>query len=333
MQNSIESVQQFKKALGQLRVMVVGDIMMDAYTWGRVERISPEAPVPVVNVLHREERPGGAANVAINLNALGVRTFLCGLAGNDANGKQLTSLIKKQKINTQGILLVDKYVTTVKTRIIGNNHQLLRVDDERYTELTKPQADKFIAAIIATAQRNNVDAIIFEDYDKGTLNKTVIEAVVEFALAHNIFTAVDPKKKNFFNYKNVTLFKPNLHELENGLQQAQISTNEIAALANSFARKQRIQSMLVTLSEKGIYYGDAKTSGIIAAHIRNIADVSGAGDTVISVATCCLALQMPLSQIAAIANIAGGLVCEKAGVVPILLTELLQEIKQHSILA
>lgn len=333
MQNSIGSVQQFKTSLAKLRVLVVGDVMMDAYTWGRVERISPEAPVPVVNVLHREDRPGGAANVAINLNAMGVRTFLCGIVGNDANGKKLTSLIKKQKINTQGMVWLSTHVTTVKTRIIGNNHQLLRIDDERHNELSNVQNEQFIKAIISTAKEHKVDAIIFEDYDKGALNKTVIEGVIEFALANNITTAVDPKKKNFFSYKNVTLFKPNLHELENGLQQAHISTNEIAALAKAFAKKQRIQTMLVTLSDKGIFYGDAKTSGIIPAHIRNIADVSGAGDTVISVATCCLALQMPASQIAAIANIAGGLVCEKSGVVPILLNDLLQEIKHHSILA
>lgn len=312
--------------------MVVGDIMLDAYTWGKVDRISPEAPVPVVNVISREERPGGAANVAVNLQAMGVKTFLCGICGIDATAKKLVALIKKGRINTDGIISLDNCITTTKTRIIGNNHQLLRIDDEKSTVLTPAQNATFAKKIIRAAGMHKVDAIIFEDYDKGALNAAVLKPVIEFANRNRIITTVDPKKNNFFNYSGVSMFKPNLHELVNGLNREKIDTDDLSTVTADFLRKQRIQSMLVTLSEKGIFYTAGKKHGIVAAHLRNISDVSGAGDTVISVATCCLALHQELSIAAAIANLAGGLVCEKTGVVPVNLNELIAEIKKYKIL-
>lgn len=301
--------------------------MLDAYLWGKVDRISPEAPVPIVAVSRKESRLGGAANVAINIKAMGAHPLLCSVIGNDRDGDELLQLMKELSMPADGMVKSSSRVTTVKTRVIGNNHQLLRVDDEMMHLLTEEEENNLFNRINSIIEKTKVHVIIFEDYDKGVLSPRLIERIVEVAKNKNIPTAVDPKKKNFTAYKNVSLFKPNLHELKTGLK-IDIDKPVASELENAiaaFKKEQNIDTLMVTLSEAGVFYSCNGRSEVIPAHIRNISDVSGAGDTVISVAALCLALGLSAATMSTLANLAGGLVCEKVGVVPVDKDQLLKE--------
>lgn len=328
-----KSIGQVFEAFTKIRALVVGDVMMDAYLWGRVERISPEAPVPIVHVQKRETRLGGAANVAINIQAMGATPLLCSVIGNDRTGDELLALMKNLNMNTDGMVRSDERVTTVKTRVIGNNHQLLRVDDEVTDLIDDKESNLLLKRVIEILDSNQVNVIIFEDYDKGVLNEKLIEGIVVEAKKRNIPTAVDPKKNNFLCYKNVSLFKPNLGELKSGLKVDidKTTASNIEQSIAAFKKDHSIDTIMVTLSEAGVFFSNNGTSKIIPAHVRNISDVSGAGDTVISVAALCLALGMSSEFISALANLAGGLVCEKVGVVPIDKQQLLEEAEQLSL--
>ena len=330
-----EAIKNLFNTISDLSVLIVGDVMIDSYVWGKVDRISPEAPVPVVAVEKRENRLGGAANVAINIQALDAKPFLCGIVGKDADGEELISMMKKLGMNTDGILKLPGRRTTVKIRVIGNKHQLLRIDAETLNEINEKESKQFAKKIISVLNKHKIDVLIFEDYDKGALNKTVIEEVIKAANNKRIKIAVDPKKKNFSAYRQVNLFKPNLGELKAGLKVDIDKTdlNSILAATTTFRKKQQFEMLMVTLSEHGVFYADNKSAAIIPAHIRNISDVSGAGDTVISVASCCMAAGLSPHNTALIANLAGGLVCEKVGVVPIDKKQLMEEIAKEKILS
>jgi rfaE bifunctional protein kinase chain/domain len=328
-----QDIPQIFEAFNRLKILVIGDVMIDAYLWGKVDRISPEAPVPVVHILKRESRLGGAANVAINLQAMGAIPLLCSVIGNDRHGMELLSLMQELRMDTTGMVQSPEQVTTVKTRVIGNNHQLLRVDDEVIRDLNPAENDLLFDKIEKLLDQHSPSAVVFEDYDKGVLTESLIERVVNACKSRNIPTAVDPKKKNFKSYKKVSLFKPNLHELRSGLK-IDIEKPEAGSLENAtreFRSENEIDLLMVTLSEAGVFFADKNSSGIIPAHVRNISDVSGAGDTVISIASLCLALGLPASLTAALANLAGGLVCEKVGVVPVDRQQLLEEARQLKI--
>lgn len=314
-------------AFSNLRVLIIGDVMIDAYMWGSVSRISPEAPVPIVAVNKKENRLGGAANVALNVQALGATPVLCSVIGVDPDGQVFLDLMKQQKLTPKGILKSRTRITTVKTRIIGGNHQMLRVDEEVESDITQTETSQLLILISHLVKAEKIDVIIFEDYDKGLITPTLIQEVVKLAKQQGIPTVVDPKKKNFNNYKGVTLFKPNMKELKEGLK-ADFNPNNIKELdrvVENFRERQKIETVLVTLSEKGIYVQGGKARSIIPAHVRNISDVSGAGDTVVSVAALCRALNLPSKMTATLANLAGGLVCEYAGVVPIDKEQLYEE--------
>jgi rfaE bifunctional protein kinase chain/domain len=314
-------------SFSNLRVLIIGDVMIDAYMWGSVNRISPEAPVPIVAVNKKENRLGGAANVALNVQALGATPILCSVIGVDADGQVFLELMKQQKLTPKGILKSRNRITTVKTRIIGGNHQMLRVDEEEDSDITQAETSQLLILISHLVKAEKIDVIIFEDYDKGLITPTLIQEVVKLAKQQGIPTVIDPKKKNFNNYKGVTLFKPNMKELKEGLK-ADFNHNNIKELdrvVENFRERQKIETVLVTLSEKGIYVQGGKARSVIPAHIRNISDVSGAGDTVVSVAALCRALNLPSKIIATLANLAGGLVCEYAGVVPIDKDQLFEE--------
>lgn len=326
-QNNNTTIQQIFKSFNKLNVLIIGDVMIDAYMWGNVNRISPEAPVPIVAVNKKENRLGGAANVALNIQAMGANAILCSVIGDDDGSKLFMQLLKEQKLSSQGILKSKKRTTTVKTRVIAGNHQMLRVDDEIENGIDKKENDALSGQIKKLIVSEKVDVIIFEDYDKGCITSELIKDTVSFAKQKNIPTVVDPKKKNFMSYCGVTLFKPNLKELKEGLK-IEFNHHDIKELEKTvadFIKKQHINTALITLSEKGIYTHSSKTKAMIPAHIRSIADVSGAGDTVISVAALCLALNLSPVHTATLANLAGGLVCEKVGVVPIDKKQLLEE--------
>lgn len=320
----------FEKFNG-IKVLVVGDVMIDAYVWGKVERISPEAPVPVVRVTAKEDRLGGAANVALNLASLGARPIICAVAGNDPKGEMLLKLLGDLDMTTAGIVHSDYRPTTVKTRVISSHQHIVRVDEESLKPLNDAEENDFIQRIGEVIENEKPEVVIFEDYNKGLLTPRVISDVIAFAKKAGIPTAVDPKKDNFFAYLGTTLFKPNLKELVDGLK-TEIDKKDHASLESAVSElENRIGNRisLITLSEEGIYVKENGMSARIPAHVRNIADVSGAGDTVISVAALCLALHTPVELLAAISNLAGGLVCEKVGVVPIDKSLLLAETKKH----
>ncbi len=322
---------EIKRAFKQFtdkKIIVVGDIMIDTYIYGKVNRISPEAPVPVVNFESRSYHLGGAANVALNIKALGATAFICSFVGQDENGKLFNKLMGENHLSTKGVLESDDRMTSVKTRIIGNNQQLLRVDEEITIELNSIMQYNLLEKIKEIVNSEEIDAIIFEDYNKGILTKEIIEQIVDFANENNIVTSVDPKMKNFLSYKNVTLFKPNLKELKNGLSvDFDYPSNKSAFLEAVAELKEKLnnQYTLITLSENGVYLNGNNKDYFIPAHYRNIADVSGAGDTVISVATLCLISGLDQKNTAEIANLAGGLVCEKVGVISVDKEQLLNE--------
>ena len=311
------------------RVLVIGDVMVDAYLKGKVNRMSPEAPVPIVDLFEKDERIGGAGNVALNLAALGASPIICSVIGADSEGKRLIQLFKEANISTDGIYASSNRRTTVKTRVLSNNKQLLRIDSEDTSLISKEEETQLYQQIERIVEQG-IDGIIFEDYNKGVLSSHLISSVMILAKFHGIPTTVDPKKDQFFSYRGCTLFKPNLKELKEGLKIEFDFKNDKASFLKAVAQLEESlenEISFITLSEHGVFIQQDQPI-FIPAHLRNIADVSGAGDTVIAVATLCLISGAEIHTIAAIANIAGGLVCEHPGVVSIEKEQLLHEVNK-----
>jgi len=322
-----EDVRAYLEAFKTKSILVVGDVMIDSYMWGKVNRISPEAPIPIVSVSNSESRLGGAANVALNIKALGAVTYLCSVIGTDYNSDVFKQLMAEKNLSTEGIICNSGRKTTIKTRIISGSQHLLRVDDEIDTSLDQKTSDELVGRIEKICKEKAIDLIIFEDYDKGVLSEYNLSRLIEFAKAAGIRTAVDPKRRNFSFYKNVDLFKPNHKEFCEGLK-CEIPKDDFSLLSEQsqqFVSSSNIGMLLLTLSEHGVFISNGKESKSFPAVIRDIADVSGAGDTVISVAGLLLCSGASCQDIAFLSNIAGGLVCEKAGVVPIDPQSLLKE--------
>lgn len=300
------------------RVLVVGDVMMDVYLFGVTNRISPEAPVPIVELRNEELRLGGAANVAVNLKALGAKVMLCSVVGDDSEAYEMEALLDEQELSNSYLYRSKKRITTKKTRIISRNQQMLRFDHE-HTNPLGPVETEGLLEKIKVALAKKPDVVILQDYNKGVLTEEVIQFVIARCHELNIPVAVDPKKANFLSYKGATLFKPNLKEtceaLSIAVEAAERNTLDIAARRINEELNNRYT--LITLSDKGVYITNHQEARIIPAMVRNVADVSGAGDTVISVAALCLAQEVPQDVLATLANMAGGLVCERVGVVPI----------------
>lgn len=312
-------------------ILVLGDVMIDSYLWGDVNRISPEAPVPVLTGVGRENRLGGAANVALNLQALGANPILCSVIGDDMMSKDFFKLLKKQKLAPDGVITCTNRITTVKTRVISQHQHLLRVDEEITTPIPADTEEKLMQRLVYVVETNRIDAIIFEDYDKGVITPSVIEKVVLLAKDKGIPTLVDPKKRNFLDYKGVTFFKPNFKEFIEGAK-IDIKKGDKQPLLEAgidFQNEQDIDILMITLSEHGVLIKQKnEDANFVPAEVRNIADVSGAGDTVISVSALCLIAGIEPYLIARIANMAGGLVCEESGVVPVNKELLLKECVQ-----
>jgi D-glycero-beta-D-manno-heptose-7-phosphate kinase len=314
-----KEIEEIFKSFSDKKIMVIGDVMIDSYLFGTVDRISPEAPIPIVNVTHRENRLGGAANVALNLKSLGATPILCSVVGQDESGHQLMDLMHEQLLGTEGIVSSIHRPTTVKTRIISSNQQLIRFDEEVTFQLNELIEQEFLGQIMLLFKSIRPDSVIFQDYDKGTNTPVIIESVIAMCREHDVPVLVDPKKKNFHRYKNISLFKPNLKELKEGLN-SELNADDPEAIFNQclpFMKKQKIEQLLVTLSSKGMLACNAKEFKLIPARPRAISDVSGAGDTVIAVTGLGMAAGLDLFEAAGIANLAGGLVCEKPGVVAI----------------
>jgi rfaE bifunctional protein kinase chain/domain len=316
----------------KLNILIIGDVMVDSYLWGKVERISPEAPIPIVALRKREHRMGGAANVAMNIRSLGANPILCSVIGTDEKGDQFLDLLKKEKIDDVGIVRSTRRITTTKFRIFGNTYQMLRVDEEMDNELAEGDYLTLIRVIDQIMLKIKIDCIIFQDYDKGVITAKLIKDIVKRAKAGNIPVTVDPKKKNFMSYHQVTLFKPNLKEMKDGLGiDADLEDqSSVIQAAQKLCGSLECKYVLTTMSEKGVMISMKERSEdsniFVPAHMRMISDVSGAGDTVISVASLCIALKRSQFEIAYISNLAGGLVCEEVGVVPVNKEKLLREV-------
>jgi rfaE bifunctional protein kinase chain/domain len=308
--------------------LVVGDVMADRYIWGRVNRISPEAPVPVVEIEREEIRPGGAANVAANLIAYGVKVSLSGVVGSDQLGGQLRDACLRAGIDPLGLVEDCKRPTTSKTRVLGNSQQMLRLDLETSSPISPETEDELLRKIKSMPRW---DALILEDYDKGVLNETLIQQLIQLAQRLNTPVFVDPKYKNFFSYTGCTWFKPNLKELGTALQQTfQDPTIEwILKLVNRLRDQMPHDYSLVTLSERGVLLVEPNADFThLPAHVREIRDVSGAGDAVIAALAIGIILGLSPHEAARWANLAGGLACEELGVAPISLERLIHECQQ-----
>jgi len=325
LKEDLDIISEFKNK----RILVIGDVMLDHYIFGKVDRISPEAPVPIVNFKSNVYKLGGAANVALNCIKLGAKVSLASVIGTDKEGTQLKELLNHNGIACD-LILESKYrPTTTKSRVIGNNAQLLRIDNEVTSSLENEFRDNLILRI--TTQLNQFDSVIFEDYDKGVLDELLIEQIVKAANKLGIPTSVDPKIRNFKSYKNVTLFKPNLKELKDGLNTPNVNGSDfetLKRLAFELLELSNNKMIMVTLSEHGAIIVQNGQYYHAPAHIRNITDVSGAGDTVISVASLILACKGTSRQIIELSNLAGGLVCEKLGVEAISASELSSEVER-----
>lgn len=322
----MENFKEIFERFNHQNILVIGDVMIDRYLNGVVSRISPEAPVPVVSLSGRDNRLGGAANVALNIKALGANPILISVVGNDEEGTMFSSLLPDHGLNPEGIFHSKSRRTTVKTRVLAASQHLLRVDSEDLHDLNKEEEAALQQNILSRLEKGNIQAILLQDYNKGVLTPTLIAFILKEAQKRNIPTAVDPKKLNFWAYKGVSLFKPNLKEIRESIPFAIKADQASLAEAGKYIRNQLHNDYaMITLSEKGVFFENKEESAIIPTLPRSIADVSGAGDTVISIATLGLACGLDLRTIATLSNLAGGQVCEKVGVVPVDKNLLLEE--------
>lgn len=321
------SFEQLFDEMSRLRVLVIGDVMLDTYCWGSVDRISPEAPVPVVAVKRSENRIGGAGNVAINTASLGADTTIISVVGKDAAGESLQALLAAVPVNISYLVETSDRVTTNKTRVMARNQQMMRLDTEVSHDLSPALEEAVWEKIVAYFEKTLPHVCILEDYNKGVLTPNLIKRIIDLCNSRGVITTVDPKKKNFFAFEGVTLFKPNLKEVKEGLQLSDTALDlaGLNAIHALLVEQLHHHISFITLSEHGVYYHDEKEAAIIPTHIRNIADVSGAGDTVIAVASLVYAITRQMQLAAEMANIAGGLVCEEVGTAPIRKQALLQE--------
>ena len=325
---TVNDIQSLFTSFTTTKIGVVGDIMLDTYWWGVVDRISPEAPVPIVSLQRKETRVGGAANVALNLRALGAPTTLFSVIGKDAEGAELASLLNKEGINTSYIHESETRVTTNKVRIMGRNQQMMRLDHEHTNDITTEQEAALLAGFYKYVDTENPSLIILEDYNKGVLTPNIITSVIDYCNVKGIPTAVDPKQKNFLAYKNCTLFKPNLKEVKEGLKITigDITLQNMNKVHTVLNENLHNAISFITLSEHGVYFSDGQAQKLIPTHIRNISDVSGAGDTVIAVASLVYASSKNMLLAAEVSNIAGGMVCELVGTAPINKNDLAAEV-------
>ena len=323
-----KEVKEIFERFSQMQVMVIGDSMVDSYLWGKVERISPEAPVPVISVNKRENRLGGAANVSLNLQALGATPILFTVVGNDEKGKKLKKLLHKKNLSCEYVFTDPNRGTTVKNRIISQGQHMARIDEENTEYINSELEISIMKSVEDVLGIQKIDVIFFIDYDKGVITPNLIKWISQLAAKKRIPTAVDPKLRNFNHYQNISLFKPNFKEFNQGTGQVtkKVDLAILKKTASQFKTNKNIEYVLITLSELGIFIVHRTDGKYFPAVIRDISDVSGAGDTVISVAGLVLALKLQPETMAKMANIAGGLVCEKPGVVPIDKQQLMYEL-------
>ena len=310
----------------KLKVIVVGDAMLDSYRIGKINRQSPEADVPIVDVIENSTKLGGAGNVILNLKQLGVTPILCSVLGDDESGKEIIKELEKNNLETSGIIIDPSRKTTVKERIIVQEKHVLRIDEEIDQNLNEKIRSKLIAKI--NEMIKNSDILIFQDYDKGVIDSVLIDRITS---DKKIFISVDPKYKNFTNYKNINFFKPNLNEITKSLKINNPNFENLESIGKKFMKKNSIDDLMITLSEKGIIILSKKEVTKHDIFNSKIVDVSGAGDTIISLASILFYLKLPQKFIGEICNIAGGIVCNYSGVKAIDNKELMEKTKRYNL--
>lgn len=322
-----DSVTNFFQKASSLKVLIVGDAMVDAYIEGQVDRVSPEAPVPVLLVNERRDRLGGAANVALNVKAMGASPILCTVIGDDNAAERLDRCLAQSEISSAGVLRSSNRTTTVKTRVMTRHQQMMRVDEEDTSPLNQQDEQKLLDSIQKTIQSHGPEVLIFQDYNKGILTPNLIDTVTAWCKEAGIPVCVDPKHKQFFAYREAYLFKPNLREVIDSIPECpeDATPDHLSHAAQAICDKLDNQVTMITLGARGLFLQTGAESRLFSAHIRDIADVSGAGDSVISLAALGIAAGLEPSVWAQIANLAGGLVCESVGVVPVDKAQLEQE--------
>ncbi|MCB0701749.1 MAG: D-glycero-beta-D-manno-heptose-7-phosphate kinase [Candidatus Kapaibacterium sp.] len=304
----------FKNFAGK-KIAVIGDIMLDRYFWGSVTRVSPEAPVPVIDLEHESFHLGGAANVASNLNSLGIKSVLCGIIGDDNSAEMFEQICKDKGIDPSGLYRDSSRPTTVKTRIIGNNQQIVRLDRE-VKDVIDSAGEKHI---LSTLKNNSdIESIIFGDYDKGAISTILIKEVLKYAKSKNISVYVDPKFVNFFTYIGVTAFKPNKKEASQALKIEIKTEADVKKAGAMLLEKLQCENVLLTLGDKGMMlFEESGNIHHIDTKARLVSDVSGAGDTVIATLAACKLGKATMKEAATIANIAAGYVCGEPGIVSV----------------
>ncbi len=320
-------LQKIKKNFKGKKIAVIGDMMLDCYFWGEVKRISPEAPVPVVEVDNEFYRFGGAANCALNITRLGGIPIPVGLIGKENYGSIFLSLLDESGIDAAGILVDDTRPTTAKTRVIADNQHVVRIDKESKEYISKGTQQKILTFL--EQHISSLDGIILQDYNKGILTPELIQKVIALANKNNILITVDPKFNNFFSYKNVTVFKPNRKEAGDVLGMQIRTDAEISIAGKKLLTKLNAKYILLTLGEGGIAVFEKGKEYRMPTKARKVADVSGAGDTVISTLTMALAAGADILEASYLANYAGGLVCEEVGIIPIELEKLFSTVSEE----
>lgn len=313
-----------KLNFSELSALIIGDVMVDFYLFGEVNRISPEAPVPVVEISGKESRPGGAANVALNIQQLGAKPILLTMVGRDITGNLLINMLRDYGIKTNHILQNKNRLTTLKTRVFDEDKQVVRYDEEETDDVNEAQETQLIKEFKKIVTNEKPDVIILQDYNKGVLSKYFIKQILLLATKNGIPVAVDPKERNFFEYQAIDLFKPNLREFSEAIGY-RINPKNIDSLrsgAEELRRKNRFKNLMVTLGSNGIFcFTKDGSSFVVPAKQIKAADVSGAGDTAISIASLAFAQKIPLKEIAHFANKGAAAVCKKVGVTPVSLKE------------
>jgi D-beta-D-heptose 7-phosphate kinase/D-beta-D-heptose 1-phosphate adenosyltransferase len=312
------------------RVLVVGDLMLDRSLWGQVQRISPEAPVPIVRLERETRSAGGAANVARNLSALGVEAHLVGATGADAGREQLLQELTKDGLSTDDVLIAGDRCTTVKTRVLGYRQQMIRIDEERTTPLTGSDGERLLAA--AAARLALADALVLSDYAKGVLTADLCRALIEAARARGLPVLVDPKGKDFDRYAGATLVTPNRAELALATGVPAHDLDALLAAGSAMREKLSLGLLVLTLSEQGMVIIEPDGNRQIPAVAREVFDVSGAGDTVIATFAAGLAAGLGHLDTAHLANLAAGVVIGKVGTTPIAKKDLLRAIEGEAAL-
>ena len=298
------------------RIAVIGDLMLDRYRWGSHVRMSPEAPVPVVEIDSTSESLGGAANVFNNLYFLGAKPVLIGVVGNDEAGEMIRKKVQTENLPTEGIFTDSTRVTTVKERVISNGQHVVRMDWEgsgKIGEETQRKIIDYLNSII-----RDLDAVIIQDYDKGVIDSELIDKIIAKCIANDKILAVDPKIKNFFNYKKSSLFKPNIMETEKARGMTIKTQGDVRKAGRELLDRMACGCVLITQGKEGMTLFQKNGSvQQIQSRVRRVSDVSGAGDTVIASFTLALTAGAGYADAAHIAALSSGIVCEEVGVVPV----------------